>query len=145
MFDKDVENEYSSIDKCRNGQKLRNICRVQNQDPVGQLRCKLECIGFGRGRMWQKYFLYLLLEECSTSNLCILRLASAQIRVSQLNVTTGVPFINCSMKQPVRERSPTSFNFGQWSSTKLIKLTQTPHPLQWSCLANFTIVFNIVY
>ena len=48
MFDKDVENEYSSIDKCRNGQKLRNICRVQNQDPVGQLRCKLECIGFGR-------------------------------------------------------------------------------------------------
>ena len=64
MFDKDVENSYSSIDKCRNGQ----IYRVQNQDPVGQLRCKLECIGFGRGRMWQKYFLYLLLEECSTSN-----------------------------------------------------------------------------
>ena len=144
MFDKDLENEYSSIDKCKNGQKLRNIgCRIKIQsDSWG---ASLECIGFGRGRMWQKYFLYLLLEECSTSNLCILRLASAQIRVSQLNVTTGAPFINCSMKQPVRERSPTSFNFGQWSSTKLIKLTQTPHPLQWSCLANFTSVFNIVY
>ena len=30
--------------------------RVQNHDPVGQLRCKLECIVFGRGRMWQNIF-----------------------------------------------------------------------------------------